>query len=246
MEKVFYEVFEEMPRQGPGDNESTKRAFGKIIGVKENPSVLDIGCGTGMQTLLLSRLTDGKITAVDNHKPFIDLLKKKIAETGAGEKIEALIGDMGNLPFLDESFDIIWSEGSVFIIGFENGLGLWKRLLKRNGYLVISDLVWFKRNPPEDAVKFFSAEGANVTYYEDLFKVIASAGYELKDSFRLPDESWWTYFYAPMLEIVERKRIEHRGDKKSEDVLDMLQLEAEIHKKYREFYGYSFFVMKKP
>ena len=39
--------------------------------------------------------------------------------------------------------------------------------------------------------------------------------------------------------------IEYKGDKKSEEVLEMLKLETEIHEQYKEFYGYGFYVMRK-
>ena len=238
-------MFEKLPRQGPGDDESTKRAFGKLKGLPENPSILDIGCGAGMQTIALSKLTSGKITALDNHPFFIEILRKKIIDAGMQDKIKTVIGDMSTMDFSENSFDVIWSEGSSFIIGFENALKLWKKYLRPKGYLVISDLVWFTKEPPLKAKKFFEVSGASVFYFEDLFLKIASAGYENTDYFKLPDESWWTHFYAPMKELIEQKMIEYKGDKKSEEVLEMLKLETEIHEQYKEFYGYGFYVMRK-
>jgi len=36
-----------------------------------------------------------------------------------------------NMDFPDESFDIIWAEGSTFIIGFERALREWRRLINK-------------------------------------------------------------------------------------------------------------------
>lgn len=47
---------------------------------------------------------------------------------------------MFELPFSANTFDIIWSEGAIFIIGFEQGLREWKPFLKLGGYLVLSEL----------------------------------------------------------------------------------------------------------
>jgi ubiquinone/menaquinone biosynthesis C-methylase UbiE len=39
---------------------------------------LDIGCGLGMQTIELAKLSKGQIDALDNHQPFLDQLDFKI------------------------------------------------------------------------------------------------------------------------------------------------------------------------
>ena len=44
---------------------------------------------------------------------------------------------MFEMNFSKESFDIIWSEGSIYAIGFEKGLTDWKKFIKTNGYLAV-------------------------------------------------------------------------------------------------------------
>lgn len=48
-------LFEGIPRQGPGDNEHTEKAFRMIPKFPENAKILDIGCGKGMQTIALAK-----------------------------------------------------------------------------------------------------------------------------------------------------------------------------------------------
>jgi len=67
MDEIFFEIFEALPRQGPGDEKSTRKAFKKLGELPDRPEILDVGCGTGVQTLALAKLTPGKITAFDNH-----------------------------------------------------------------------------------------------------------------------------------------------------------------------------------
>ena len=73
--KNFWEVHSNLPREGPGDNESTKKAYLMLKDLPENPRILDIGCGPGMQTIELAKLSGGQIVAVDNHQPFLEQLK---------------------------------------------------------------------------------------------------------------------------------------------------------------------------
>jgi hypothetical protein len=50
--KIFWEIHTSLPREGPGDNESTQKAYRILKELPENPRILDIGSGPGMQTSL--------------------------------------------------------------------------------------------------------------------------------------------------------------------------------------------------
>ena len=53
--EVLYELFRDMPRQGPGSNECTRKAFKRLSHLPKQPHILDIGCGSGMQTPELAK-----------------------------------------------------------------------------------------------------------------------------------------------------------------------------------------------
>ena len=78
-EAVFAELHNDIPRGGPGDFECTRRAFGMLAGLGRQPSILDVGCGPGVQTLDLAALSDGSITAVDNHEYFLGRLRDVVS-----------------------------------------------------------------------------------------------------------------------------------------------------------------------
>ena len=84
----FYRIFESIPRQGPGCAGATKHVFSLIPPLPGDAKILDIGCGSGTQTLDLAGLAPGTITAVDNHQPFLDMLnakaKKPACRKGSG------------------------------------------------------------------------------------------------------------------------------------------------------------------
>jgi SAM-dependent methyltransferase len=62
----FFDVYDHLPRGGPGDPESTRRALDLIPDLPTRPQVLDIGCGPGRGSLELAALTGGRITAFDS------------------------------------------------------------------------------------------------------------------------------------------------------------------------------------
>jgi len=85
--EYFYELFLGLPRGGPGDNKSTEKAFSCLKRLPAEPLILDIGCGHGMQTLELARICKGKIIALDNYQPFLDILNKNAKEEGFEKRI---------------------------------------------------------------------------------------------------------------------------------------------------------------
>jgi SAM-dependent methyltransferase len=245
MDQIFFEIFESLPRQGPGDAKSTKKAFQKLAGLPGHPEILDVGCGTGGQTLILARLSSGNITALDNHAPFVDKLKHNARRDGYAEKIHCVVGDMAAMSFPNVSFDVIWCEGAAFVMGFDNALKAWRPLLRPKGYLATSELVWFKKRVPKEVKDFFAREYPDIKYYENIFPIIESAGYEMIDYFPLPGKSWWTDYYTPMEKKLVAMRRKYRNNKKSQEIFDSFQLEIDMHRKYSQYYGYGFYIMRK-
>jgi SAM-dependent methyltransferase len=245
MEEVFFKMFESLPRQGPGSDEATASAFGKLTGLPERPDILDIGCGTGAQTLALARLTQGHITAIDNHAPFIDTLKQKVVAAGLEDRVDARVGDMGAMDFAGKRFAVIWAEGSAYSIGFTHALEAWNAFLKPGGYLVVSELVWFSEQAPHEVRDYFAAMYPDMRYFEAIFPIIEASGYELVDYFPLPAQAWRTNYYGPAEVRLTELRREYPNDDQATAVLDSFQLEIDMYRRFSEYYGYGFYIMRK-
>ena len=132
--EYFFELYSGLPRGGPGDNQSTRKAFSYLKNLPVEPYILDIGCGPGMQTLELARITRGRIVALDNYKSFLDVLMKNAGKEGLDKRIFPTSQSMLEMDFKDNSFDVIWSEGALYQMGFQNGLKKCCQLLKNGGY----------------------------------------------------------------------------------------------------------------
>ncbi len=250
--EYFYSLYRELPRGGPGDNASTARAYGAMRGLPIRPRILDIGCGPGMQTLELARLSNGTLTALDNYEPFLDRLNAAAIEEGLDRSIRTVNGSMFDLDrlFAPASFDIVWAEGSLSIMGFERGLERGRELLVPGGYVGVTEAVWLrpKSDAPEEVVANWADEYPSMTDIATNTARIQTLGYELIDSFVLPQRAWLANFYDPMARRVARLR-ERDGDEKdaaAERVFCAAEREIEIYRRYHRYFGYCFFVLQKP
>jgi SAM-dependent methyltransferase len=241
---IFYEIFADLPRQGPGDNASTRRALAMAADLPAGPAILDIGCGVGMQTLELLRLTGGRLVALDNHRPYLAELRGRAIEQGLAGRLATLHGSMFDLPFVRPSFDLIWAEGSIFVIGFERGLTAWRPYLKRGGFLVISEISWLIPTPPEEPQQYWAEAEVTVNPIAENLACLERAGYQPVGYFILPPSAWWKPYYRPMEQNIARLKQKYKNDPAALELLDGIQAEIDLYRRYGTTYGYVFYVMQ--
>ncbi len=244
--ELFFEVYENLPRQGPGNRACAARALGLCRELPEFPAILDLGCGVGGQTLYLAELTSGYIVAIDNHAPSIERLQESIAAQGLSRRLRAIVGDMTHPESPPGSFDLIWSEGALYSIGLRNALCVCHGLLRPGGYLAFTDAIWRKENPPSAVKAGFDLDYPTMGWLDDDLAAIQDEGFEIVGHFTLPDEAWWDDFYTPMENRIAELRGKYANDIESSKILDQLAEEPELHRCYSDFYAYEFFVVRRP
>lgn len=241
---IFFEIHHGLPREGPGRNEYTRKAFEMLPKLKR-PRILDIGCGPGGPTMELARISGGFVIGMDNHQSYLDVFEKKIRKAGLSERVKAVNGSMFTMDFPEESFDIIWSEGSIYIIGFEKGLKDWLRFIKPLGFLVVHEMTWLKPDPPEEIADYWKRMYPGITTIPQNLKIIPGCGYEILGHFPLPEDAWWEEYYHPLEERIDQLRIKYGEDEEALRILDSEQEEIELYKKYSAWYGSVFYVMQR-
>ncbi|MGC9526487.1 MAG: class I SAM-dependent methyltransferase [Limnospira sp.] len=242
MNDIFLEIHTDLVREAPGGDEYTRKAF-QMLPPLSKPNILDVGCGPGAHTLELARLTDGTITAIDTHQPYLDRLQAAAEAAGFQDRITGLNQTMSSLPFPRSHFDLIWAEGSIYIIGFETGLTDWKLCLKPDGYLVVSELVWLRENPPSEVAEFWGENYPGMKQLAQVPEMISRCGYQLLDHFTIPETGWTDYYDGVESRINTLSDI-YNNDDEAREVLEMERQEIEMYRKYKDWYGYEFFVMK--
>lgn len=242
--QIFFEIHAGIPKEGPGESASTKKAFSKITSLPSKPKILDIGCGPGRQTIELASLRDCEIIAIDTHQPYLAALEDRAKQAGFSDRIRAMRMDMNAMDFSTATFDLIWAEGSIYIAGFENGLRRWKPLLKTGGWMAVTEVSWLRPDPPEEVKLFWEEAYPAIRGVEENLKIIARCGYEIVDHFALPASAWWDGYYDPIERKLVEMREKYRDDPEALRLIEAEQTEIDIYRKYSDFYGYVFYVMR--
>ncbi len=243
MMDLLHEVFDpSLPGLGPADAASTRRALA-LVASREPRRILDLGCGNGRQTLLLAEaFPQASIVALDNHEPFLDELARRAAEAGVSERIELLQRDMREMDFPAASFDLVWSEGAIFVIGFREGVAACHEILAPGGCLGLTELTWFKAGAPDECREFFESEYAPMTDVHTNLESISRAGYHILEHFSLPESAWRDNYFAHVEPRLAVLRDRYEGDSAKLAFLEIMQKEIDIYRKYSEYYGYEFFI----
>jgi len=201
----------------------TRKAF-RMLPQMDKPRILDIGCGSGVPTLELARLSHGEVMGIDIDQSALDKFTRKIKEAGLTDRVQAVNCSIFDMDFADESFGTIWSEGSIYAIGFERGLREWRRFLKPTGFMVVHD------------------EQGNV---REKLEQIYNCGYELLGYFILSKETWWTEYFAPLEKLIAESRTRYTDDPKILQELHQAQGELDMFKKNPERNSSLFFIMQR-
>jgi ubiquinone/menaquinone biosynthesis C-methylase UbiE len=243
--ELFFEVQRGLPRQGPGNQESTSNALALCSGLPEEPSVLDIGCGPGMQTVTLTEATSGNVVAVDNCDEYLDQLRRRLEQASLSDRVEVKNADMADMGFVAKTFDLIWSEGAAYIMGVREALKSWRPLLKDRGYLAFTELVWLEEQPPAEVAAFFGKEYPAMTRSGTIAAAILQSGYQPLGDFTLPDSAWWEDYYTPLEAKLPSLKQKYDGDEVALDVIAMAEAEIDMRRRFGQSYGYQFFVARK-
>ncbi len=240
--EIFVEANVGLPGQGPGDNELTKRALLSMQDIPHQPDILDVGCGSGMQTLELARNLDCEITAVDIFQQFLDDLTIRAEKENLSHKIKTLKKSMFELDFEPESFDIIWAEGSIYIYGFEKGLKDWSKFLKKGGYFAITECSWLTDQISSEPQKYWNENYPTMKTVNENLEIIKNQGFETINHFTLPVSAWENYYNPLKLNL---SKIAEKYGKEADKVIEEQYFEMGLYNKYSNEYGYEFYIIRK-
>lgn len=250
-EKTMYtlmvDLHREGSRQGPGSEEETHRAL-DLAGLDESRPlrVADIGCGTGASTLVLARrLAGAEIVAVDLFPEFLDILSAGAAAAGLAGRIQTRAQSMDSLSFEPESLDLIWSEGAVYNLGFGRGIRRWREFLRPGGVIAVSEITWLHPDPPEEIRRYWDAEYPEIATAAAKISLLEDSGYDLLGYLTLSASSWLDNYYDPTEARIPGFLDRHSGSPEAREIAEMERREADLYRRYRNWFSYGFYIAGK-
>jgi SAM-dependent methyltransferase len=244
--ELIIDLHRNAERQGPGSEKETLKALEYIhLPVDQWLQVADIGCGTGGQTLTLAQEMNAQVTAIDIFPEFLEALNSRAEQRGLTHKIETMTKSMDDLPFPEEKFDIIWSEGAIYNIGFENGIKKWKEYLKTGGYLAVSEITWITNSRPKEIEAFWHAEYERIDTASNKIKILEANDYTLAGYFYLQQESWLENYYLPIEQEFDDFLVRNDHSLMAKQVVQQYKDEIALYHKFKDYYSYGFYVARK-
>ncbi|MFA7429100.1 MAG: class I SAM-dependent methyltransferase, partial [Rhodospirillaceae bacterium] len=187
-----FKFFATLPRQAPGSEARTRAVLRRLPPLPENPAVADVGCGTGAAAFVLAEELRAPVRAFDISPILLDVLTERAAARGQSALVLPEVADMAALPVAPGSLDLLWAEGSVFILGLEQAFHLWRPLMTPGGILVLSDAVWLTDAPPPEAEALWQ-EYPTMGTPADAIARAEAAGWKVLFTEVLEPEAWDAY-----------------------------------------------------
>src|SRR5690606_28915273 len=154
------------------------------------------------------------------------------ASAGVGDRITILRASMDDLPFPDASFDVLWAEGSIFIVGFREGIDSWRRLIRAGGWLCLTEAGSFTGHPPPEAAAFWNDCYPAIKTVPETCAIAEDAGYEVVATFPLPKSAWWENYYVPVLKRIEDLRPKVAGNPEAEAQIEFAERETAVYREH--------------
>ncbi|MDX3326330.1 bifunctional class I SAM-dependent methyltransferase/N-acetyltransferase [Streptomyces sp. ME02-6979-3A] len=239
---AFFALHHRLPRQNPGSDATTRRLLALAGPLPDRPRVLDLGCGPGRAALLLAAEAGAEVTAVDLHQPFLDELTEAAGARGLGDRIRTVRADMADLDgpgFADGSYDLVWAEGSAYIVGFDTALRDWRRLLAPGGTMVITECVWTTGSPSAGARAFWDRH-ASLRPVAGNTAAAVEAGFHVLGVLVQPDSDWDEY-YVP---LAARTATADPSAPGMPEALAATREELDVRHRYGAEYGYAGYVLR--
>lgn len=233
-------------RQGPGDDAITRRAIA-LAGLpgRKKLSIADIGCGTGASTMVLARTLDAEIAAIDFVPEFLETLEDNAHRENLGPQIITHPLAMDALPFDDQSLDAIWSEGAIYNIGFENGVRYWRRFLKPDGILAVSELTWLTGTRPDALTEYWERHYPEVDTASAKIAILEANGYSPLGYFPLPSYCWLANFYRPIEGRLGAFLERHDNSEAAQAIVAEHREEIAFYERYADYFSYGFYVARR-
>lgn len=243
--ELLVEIYRPMHRQSPSSVQAFRTAI-ELAGLSHQVGlrIADIGCGTGAASIDLARELEADVVAVDLLGDFLAELRARAGDEGLHDRIATVQASMDDLPFTDGEFDVVWSEGAIYNMGFTEGVQAWRKLLRPGGVLVVSEITWTTAARPHAIEEFWSREYPQIDVASAKISVLEQAGYTPIGFFQLPRDCWEEGFYLPLAQRLDEVERRFGSDPIVVNLISSQRAEIDLYWRYREYFGYGMYIAR--
>ena len=243
--ELISEYYAQLKRQGIGSDEMTAKALSFIGTTTSDTRILDVGCGTGGQTMVIAQTVSGQITGLDALPRFIDIFNENAAKLKVQDRVSGIVGSMESLPFPNESLDVIWCEGAIYNVGFARGWREWRNYLKHDGYLAVTDASWLTEERPPAIEDYWRHHYPGITTVAQNVAIMQESGYVPVAVFTMPENCWTDNYFAPQISVQDAMLKKYHGNTVVKEFVEGCRHEERMYHDYNKYYGYVFYIGKK-
>jgi len=174
------------------------------IGITENSTVLDVGCGIGGPAREICRFTDCNIVGLNNNDYQIERAVIHTERAGLTPKMRYVKGDFMQMDFEPNTFDFVYAiEATVHAPSLEGIYGQIFKVLKPGGRFGVYEWLMTEKYDPENADHKHICHGieigngiSNMCKISESIRAMKAVGFELEyheDLATRPDNVPWYY-----------------------------------------------------
>lgn len=240
---IHEELYEDLEKASPERLSFTRKAF-RLLPRLERPRILDAGCGRGDVTIELARLGGGEVFGIDRDDRALEIFRERIRDEGLDKRVHAIHGSFLDMDFDPESFDIVWAEGSLHIVGLEAGLLALRRFIRPGGFLVVHEMVWIRPDPPTQVIERWGGRFPGIPGIDEFIEMAAKHKLSIEDRLAFTDDFWGRNYYDPLERRIALLREKYSDNRKALAILDREQSEVDRYRACARWVGSCFFILK--
>ncbi len=229
----------------------TLEQLGDRCRLTERSNVLDVACGKGGAALALAEKFRCVVTGVEARVDFAEEARRRAVSGDLDLFVNIIDAEPDALPFDDGYFDLAVMLGSIRPLDLGKGVPEISRVVRRGGWLALSELVWKPGasgrapGPVRDWLGGFGPGG--IADLEGRIGQFLEAGFQV-ESAALEAEEAWESFYAPQARALLEIRRDYNGSAPERATLDQWQKELQLFHSGggKEAIGYACYLLRRP
>lgn len=160
----------------PGGMALTQRAA-ELSDLKPGMKILDVSSGRGTQSIFYAKEFGVEVTGLDISEEMIQSATQNAKNEGVERLTYFKLGDSQDLPFEDNSFDVVINECAVGIPDdSQKVLDEMVRVTKLNGVVVIHESTWRKKISVDEKDEISERYGTTPLEYDEWIEMLKKAG----------------------------------------------------------------------